>query len=211
MINMYNLILKDFRLQKLMILFYLLGICFFIGTFGSFGFIVVLVAGSYMINLHYYDEKNNSHKFINSLPYSRNKIIMSKYIGTVLFTILVVLFSLLIQTVIQFASPNYGVEIETPQTIMVSVLTVMLFTSIYLPFFYRFTNKYLMAAVSIIFPVCVVLWRPIEAYVNITGLVYSVTAQFTINQLITFASIITILIFIGSYFLTVKIYKRTDF
>ncbi|EJR14883.1 MULTISPECIES: ABC-2 transporter permease [Bacillus] len=208
---MYNLILKDFRLQKLMILFYLLGICFFIGTFGSFGFIVVLVAGSYMINLHYYDEKNNSHKFINSLPYSRNKIIMSKYIGTVLFTILVVLFSLLIQAVIQFASPNYGVEIETPQTIMVSVLTVMLFTSIYLPFFYRFTNKYLMAAVSIIFPVCVVLWRPIEAYVNITGLVYSVTAQFTINQLITFASIITILIFIGSYFLTVKIYKRTDF
>ncbi|MDA1532236.1 MULTISPECIES: ABC-2 transporter permease [unclassified Bacillus cereus group] len=208
---MYNLILKDFRLQKLMILFYLLGICFFIGTFGSFGFIVVLVAGSYMINLHYYDEKNNSHKFINSLPYSRNKIIMSKYVGTVLFTILVVLFSLLIQAVIQFASPNYGVEIETPQTIMVSVLTVMLFTSIYLPFFYRFTNKYLMAAVSIIFPVCVVLWRPIEAYVNITGLVYSVTAQFTINQLITFASIITILIFIGSYFLTVKIYKRTDF
>ncbi|TBX38900.1 ABC-2 transporter permease [Bacillus thuringiensis] len=208
---MYNLILKDFRLQKLMILFYLLGICFFIGTFGSFGFIVVLVAGSYMINLHYYDEKNNSHKFINSLPYSRNKIIMSKYIGTVLFTILVVLFSLLIQAVIQFASPNYGVEIETPQTIMVSVLTVMLFTSIYLPFFYRFTNKYLMAAVSIIFPVCVVLSRPIEAYVNITGLVYSVTAQFTINQLITFASIITILIFIGSYFLTVKIYKRTDF
>lgn len=208
---MYNLILKDFRLQKLMILFYLLGICFFIGTFGSFGFIVVLVAGSYMINLHYYDEKNNSHKFINSLPYSRNKIIMSKYIGTVLFTILVVLFSLLIQAVIQFVSPNYGVEIETPQTIMVSVLTVMLFTSIYLPFFYRFTNKYLMAAVSIIFPVCVVLWRPIEAYVNITGLVYSVTAQFTINQLITFASIITILIFIGSYFLTVKIYKRTDF
>ncbi|HDX9512232.1 TPA: ABC-2 transporter permease [Bacillus cereus] len=208
---MYNLILKDFRLQKLMILFYLLGICFFIGTFGSFGFIVVLVAGSYMINLHYYDEKNNSHKFINSLPYSRNKIIMSKYIGTVLFTILVVLFSLLIQAVIQVASPNYGVEIETPQTIMVSILTVMLFTSIYLPFFYRFTNKYLMAAVSIIFPVCVVLWRPIEAYVNITDLVYSVTTHFTINQLITIASIVTMLIFIGSYFLTVRIYKRTDF
>ncbi|MED2837544.1 ABC-2 transporter permease [Bacillus wiedmannii] len=208
---MYNLILKDFRLQKLLILLYLLGICFFIGTFGSFGFIVVLVAGSYMINLHYYDEKNNSHKFVNSLPYSRNKIIMSKYIGTVLFTILVVLFSLLIQAVIQVASPTYGVEIENPQTIVLSILTVMLFTSIYLPFFYRFTNKYLMATVSIIFPVCVVLWRPIEAYVNITALVYSVTAQFTINQLITFASIVTILIFIGSYFLTVRIYKRTDF
>jgi hypothetical protein len=136
---------------------------------------------------------------------------MSKYIGTVLFTILVVLFSLLIQIVIQVASPTYGVEIETPQTIVVNVLTVMLFTSIYLPFFYRFTNKYLMAAVTIIFPVCVVLWRPLEAYVHITDLVYSVTTQFTINQLIALASIVTLLIFIGSYLLTVRIYKRTDF
>ncbi|MGE6551250.1 hypothetical protein ACQKFK_20220 [Bacillus mycoides] len=52
---------------------------------------------------------------------------MSKYIGTVLFKILVVLFSLLIQAVIQVASPTDGVEIEAPQTIVVSFLTVMLF------------------------------------------------------------------------------------
>ncbi|MEH7457540.1 ABC transporter permease [Bacillus pseudomycoides] len=208
---MYNLILKDFRLQKLIMLLYIFITCVFIGTFGSFGLIVVLVACSYMMNLHYYDEKNNSHKFINSLPYSRKTIIMSKYIGTMLFTLMVVVFSLLIQAVIQFASPTYGVEIANPQAIVVSVLIVMLFTSIYLPFFYRFTNKYLMVAVSIIFPVFVVLWRTIEASVNITDLVYSVTTQFTINQLIILTSIVTILIFIGSYFLTVRIYKRTDF
>lgn len=68
-----------------------------------------------------------------------------------------------------------------------------------------------MAAVTIIFSVCVVLWRPLEAYVNITDLVYSVTTQFTIDQLIVLASIVTMLIFIGSYFLMVRIYKRTDF
>ncbi|WP_243526727.1 ABC-2 transporter permease [Bacillus pseudomycoides] len=208
---MYNLILKDFRLQKLMMLLYLLGICFFIGTFGSFGFTVVLVAGSYMINLHYYDEKNNSHKFINSLPYSRKTIIASKYIGTVLFALLVVLFSLLIQAVIQVASPTYGVEIETPQTIVVSVLTVMLFTSIYLPLCYRFTNKYLLVAASFIFPIVVILWRKIVEYLNIIDIFRIITTQFTINQLITLASIVTMLIFIGSYFLTVRIYKRTDF
>ncbi|WP_242219349.1 ABC-2 transporter permease [Bacillus cereus group sp. BfR-BA-01380] len=208
---MYNLILKDFRLQKLMMLLYLLGICFFIGTFGRFGFTVVLVAGSYMINLHYYDEKNNSHKFINSLPYSRKTIIMSKYVGTVLCTLLVVLFSLLIQAVIQVAFPTYGVEIETPRTIVVSVLTVMLFTSIYLPFCYRFTNKYLLAAISFIFIIAVAFWKMIEGYLNIISLIHSITTQFTTNQLIILASIVTILIFIGSYFLTVRIYRRTDF
>ncbi|PEM27598.1 ABC-2 transporter permease [Bacillus pseudomycoides] len=207
---MYNLILKDFRLQKLIILLYLIIICFFIMTFGSFYLMVVLPVGSYVINLHYYDAKNNSHKFINSLPYSRKLIIMSKYIGTMMFMLIVVSFSLSIQAIIQFVSPTYG-QIATPQEIVISILTAMLFTSIYLPFFYRFTNKYLIAAVSIIFPVFVVLWRTIEAYVNITDLAYSFTTQFTINQLVILASIVTILIFMGSYFLTVRIYKQTDF
>ncbi|PFZ92298.1 ABC-2 transporter permease [Bacillus wiedmannii] len=207
---MYNLILKDFRLQKLIILLYLIIICFFIMTFGSFYLMIVLPVGSYVINLHYYDAKNNSHKFINSLPYSRNSIIMSKYIGTMIFMLIVVSFSLSIQAIIQFVSPTYG-QIATPQEIVISILAAMLFTSLYLPFFYRFTNKYLIAAVSIIFPVFVVLWRTIEAYVNITDIAYSVTTQFTINQLIILVSIVTILIFIGSYFLTVRIYKRTDF
>ncbi|HGE5782747.1 TPA: ABC-2 transporter permease [Bacillus pseudomycoides] len=207
---MYNLILKDFRLQKLIILLYLIIICFFIMTFGSFYLMVVLPVSSYVINLHYYDAKNNSHKFINNLPYSRKSIIMSKYIGTMIFMLIVVSFSLSIQAIIQFVFPTYG-QIATPQEIVISILTAMLFTSLYLPFFYRFTNKYLIAAVSIIFPVSVVLWRTIEAYVNITDLVYSVTTQFTINQLIILVSIVTILIFIGSYFLTVRIYKRTDF
>ncbi|PEI82872.1 ABC transporter permease [Bacillus pseudomycoides] len=208
---MYNLILKDFRLQKLIMLLYLLTTCFLIGTLGELGLAVVLVACCYMINLHYYDEKNNSHKFINSLPYSRKTIIMSKYIGTMLLTLIVVLFSLSIQMVIQVASPTYGVEIETPQAIVVSVLTVMLFTSIYLPLCYRFTNKYLLAAVSFIFPIVVILRKIIVEYLNITSLIRSITTQFTTNQLIILASIVTILIFIGSYFLTVRIYKRTDF
>lgn len=208
---MYNLILKDFRLQKLIMLFYLVIICFFVMTFGSFCLMVVLAASSYVINLHYYDAKNNSHKFINSLPYSRKSIIMSKYIGAMIFTLILVLFSLLIQAVIRFVFPTYGGQIANPQAIVISILTVMLFTSLYLPFFYRFTNKYLIAAVSIIFPVFIVLWRAITANVNITDLVYSVTTQFSINQLIILASIVTVLIFIGSYFLTVRIYQRTDF
>ncbi len=135
---------------------------------------------------------------------------MSKYIGTMIFMLIVVSFSLSIQAIIQFVFPTYG-QMATPQEIVISILTAMLFTSLYLPFFYRFTNKYLIAAVSIIFPVFVVLWRTIEAYVNITDLVYSFTTQFTINQLVILASIVTILIFIGSYFLTVRIYKCTDF
>ncbi|WP_459500459.1 ABC-2 transporter permease [Bacillus sp. C1] len=208
---MYNLILKDFRLQKLVMLLYLFTICLLIGTLGKVGVAIVLVACSYMINLHYYDEKNNSHKFLLSLPYSRNKIIMSKYIGTMLFTLMVVLFSLLIQIVIQVASPTYGVEIATPHAILVSVLTVMLFTSIYLPFCYRFSNKYLLAAISFIFPIVVMLSKVIGEYLNITNPIHSITTQFTTNQLIILASIVTILIFIGSYFLTVRIYKRTDF
>ncbi|EJQ57216.1 MULTISPECIES: ABC-2 transporter permease [Bacillus] len=208
---MLNLILKDFRLQKVIMLLYLVVACLFIGTFGSFGLTVVLIACSYMMNLHYYDDKNNSHKFINSLPYSRNTIIMSKYIGVIIFTLAVVLFSLLIQEIIQFISPTHGGKVASLQEIIISILTVMFLTSIYFPFCYRFANKYLLIAVSAVSPVLIILWNSIGEYINIIDAMQKATTQLTVNQMVTLISLVIILIFIASYFLTVKIYKRTDF
>ncbi|PEY32108.1 ABC transporter permease [Bacillus cereus] len=208
---MLNLILKDFRLQRVIMLLYLVVACLFIGTFGSLGLTVVLIACSYMMNLHYYDDKNNSHKFINSLPYSRKTIIMSKYIGVIIFTLTVVLFSLLIQEIIQFISPIHDGKVASLQEIIISILTVMLLTSIYFPFCYRFANKYLLIAVSAVSPVLIILWKNIGEYVNITDVMQKASTQLTVNQMVTLVSMVIIFIFIASYFLTVKIYKRTDF
>jgi hypothetical protein len=128
-----------------------------------------------------------------------------------LYTIIAVLYTLLIQAIIRFIFPTYGVEIATLQTIWITVLTVMFFTSIYLPFFYRFTNKYLLSAGSLAFIVVIFVWEKITTYINLANLIHRVTTQFSSNELIILASIVIILMLIGSYFLTVKIYKRTDF
>ena len=136
---------------------------------------------------------------------------MSKYIGVIIFTLTVVLFSLLIQEIIQFISPIHGGKVASLQEIIISILTVMLLTSIYFPFCYRFANKYLLIAVSAVSPVLIILWKSIGEYVNIIDAMQKATTQLTVNQMVTLVSIVVILLFIASYFLTVKIYKRTDF
>ncbi|MGN7896324.1 ABC-2 transporter permease [Bacillus sp. 22475] len=145
------------------------------------------------------------------MPYSQNSIIISKYNSAMIFAIVAFLYTLLIQAVIQFISPTCGVEIATLQTIWITVLTVMFFTSIYLPFFYRFTNKYLLSEGSLAFIVVIFVWEKITTYINLSNLIHRVTTQFSSNELMILASIVIILMFIGSYLLTVKIYKRTDF
>lgn len=51
----------------------------------------------------------------------------------------------------------------------------------------------------------------IGEYVNIIDAMQKATTQLTVNQMVTLVSIVVIVLFIASYFLTVKIYKRTDF
>lgn len=208
---MYNLFLKDLRLQKFMILFYIGIICLYQINLTNLLFTVSVIGCMYMFNAHFNDEKDNNHKFINSLPYSRKTIILSKYAGTLIFTFFATVFTLVFQISIDALIPHFGIKIGTLKEIGASFAIIMVLTSFYLPFFYRFTNKYLLAGFSIVFLVFLFTWKKIINFMDLNKYLLNINTQFSTTELSVFTFIITLVLFIGSYFLTVRIYERTDF
>lgn len=86
---MFNLIRRDFIIQKRQLLMYVLLILFFVllGRHDP-AFIFLLASIVMPINTIAYDEKPETNILMNSLPYTRNEIIASRFLGTIVFIIL---------------------------------------------------------------------------------------------------------------------------
>ncbi|AYO31493.1 ABC-2 transporter permease [Biomaibacter acetigenes] len=100
---MFNLVLKDFLIQKKTFLIaFVYSVFFFIvfrgNVFKDFVYIMGSVAIGYIyimytVNL---DEKNKSYLIINSLPVTRRQVVMSRY----LFYIAVIFIGILIMSLV---------------------------------------------------------------------------------------------------------------
>jgi len=85
---MFNLIRKDIVLQKitLLIMLPLLVVYLFLENSSVWGGIIFSIA--IIMNAYNIDEKSSIHMLLNSLPYTRNEIVSSKYIGAFIFMVL---------------------------------------------------------------------------------------------------------------------------
>jgi ABC-2 type transport system permease protein len=211
---MYNLIAKDLRLQKILLIISTVLVFFFVLLEYGLVFTVVAIAINYVINVHFLDnrdESNKGHRFMNSLPYSRRQIILSKYISIVVMTLVTVVVTLIVQLLINVILPSYSVDIGTYKEIWISFIIVLLFATIYLPTFYRFRNKNLLSGFTMITLVVLLLWWKIEEWLNVSQYMSKVSAQLSMTEIITYTSIAAVVLYIVSYLLTVKIYERIDF
>lgn len=150
---------------------------------------------------------NKNEILINSLPTTRKKIVLSKYV----FSIIVVLVYFSLVTGINRFLPLF--EPNTMIQILLSFAGSVLFLSFYYPMFYLLGPRFLTAGMSVVgflalavaFPVINMGARNnywgIEAYINSFSMI-----QFT-GALI----IILVTITISSYFLSSSLYKRKDF
>ncbi|UNC91072.1 ABC-2 transporter permease [Candidatus Contubernalis alkaliaceticus] len=142
---MLNLVLKDFIVQKNYFLF-ALGYSFFIfftfgykgGPLASAAYIMGTVAIIYMFvqNSCAVDEKNNSEIILLSLPLTRNNIVISKYISSVMFA----LFTLAVISIVGFGLHTLGVGEILAITILetsAAVLLTSFFIALYLPVFFK--------------------------------------------------------------------------
>lgn len=86
---MLNLIWKDLLIQKRQIPLYvaIIAFCFWIGDVPLW-WVAFITSISFIMNAFYYDEKDNINILLNSLPYTRRQIVISKYIGAIVFTAL---------------------------------------------------------------------------------------------------------------------------
>lgn len=202
---MFNLIRKDFVLQKttLMIMLPLLVVYLFLENSSIWGGIIFSVA--IVMNAYSADEKSSIHMLLNSLPYTRKEIVSSKYIGAFIFTGLVVFIIFMGNLIIHQ-------EITIWKDILLIVCLVMVAISLIFPFSYQFKSQYMLIGTLVLFAIYLVVIPLFIPNVNdkIRGIVQTLltlqTAQF---YLIIALSVMAL--YACSWLLSIRIYGKKVF
>ena len=134
---MLNLIKKDLILQKTFLPAYLLFLVTYLWAGMDVAYVIIICSAVFVINTYQSDDKDNANILVNSLPYTRKEIISSKYVGTLLFTIVIIPFCLVGKYFI-LDSMEFQLSIES---YILGFLAVMLITAFYIPFLVAFKVK----------------------------------------------------------------------
>lgn len=142
---MFSLVLKDILLQKKMLLFaaaygVILLIFFQDPVFSTMAYIMGATAISYMFVVWScaYDEKNNSHIVLNSLPISRAGIVRARYASIFLFAILAFGLISILGMMMKAISLPFPSRYPGWDDFLGVFFCLTLFSSLFLPLFFRF-------------------------------------------------------------------------
>ncbi|GAB0171336.1 ABC-2 transporter permease [Lysinibacillus sp. CTST325] len=154
-----------------------------------------------------YDEKDNANILLNSLPYTRKEIVSSKYIGSLIYTSLIIFITYLGNFFL-----NGKEVLFLWKDILLIIGLVMVAISFILPICYKFKTQSLMIAVGTLFGIYMVI-------VNYLSPTLKDTLKELIQKFLTlqetqmyFVAILTIIIlYVGSWLLSIRIYTRKVF
>lgn len=203
---MLNLFRKDFitiksSLWTVLVYLAVFSIAFIPGSEMSFYFVGIYTAFGSIILVTMIDIKNNYHQFLVTLPISRKHIVEAKYLTAVVYTMFGVLASYGIHWIVRLAFPQLNKPDYSITAILVSIGMVLVLISIYMPLFYALSKKgagiintvFMIALIVLAQPAAILMNR-----VNVEGVS------------LLFIPAILVLLFIGSYFLTVYLFNRKD-
>src|SRR5699024_5462017 len=134
---MFNLIKKDFVIQKTQILLFIPFIMFFaiFADHISPAFVFLLASTYIPLNGYIYDEQVESNILLNSLPYTRKEIVAAKYVGAIFYMIL----SIGVASIILYIF-NYDFMIKD---ITIAMGLFFIFTAFAFPLFYILKPGYI--------------------------------------------------------------------
>lgn len=204
---MLNLIKKDALVQKSIISLYLAIalVYLFLGT--PLSFLMILLSMSVMMNAFYYEEKGNSHVLFNSLPYTRKEIVSSKYIGTLFYTAVIIGVIYVGNLIVN----GKDVSFSWKDMLFTFGMTMTLIAVIF-PFFYKFKQQFLLIAFFFLiglfmFTYKIILYVFRDAFTEVVQWI----AALPDLQLYGSATIIILLLYSGSWLLSIRIYNRKVF
>ncbi|MFF2178427.1 ABC-2 transporter permease [Lysinibacillus sp. NPDC058147] len=204
---MINLIFKDVLIQKNVILFYIATIIIYLFADVSPILIVPLYSLVFINMTFSYDEKDNANILLNSLPYTRKEIVTSKYVGALIFTALFLMITYVGNYIINGTGTSFSWK-----AILLIIGLVMVAISFMLPVFYKFKRQYLVIASGALVGIYLVT---IKFFVpNFNDKLRELTQKFITLQetQMYFLAIFTIVIlYIGSWLLSIRIYERKAF
>lgn len=214
---MFHLIKKDLLIQKNSFLLSILLIIFFsliFSNMGAAGLTMSVLAVTYLLTLgaSAREEKNNSDKLLISLPLRRRTIVFSKYVSVLFFATYAILLNLVIYGIINILKlPLESIPI-TLQGVISAFIASLLYCSISFPLIFkvgymksRMMNLFLF--LGIVFGASWVLEKIIRDNEELGN--YLLNSNVT--ELTTVGLLITVIIFIASYLLSLTFYKNREF
>lgn len=204
---MFNLIKKDFLLQKRLLIVYVILLIIYLRADLSIVFTVVTISSLFVMNSHYYDEKDKANILLNSLPYTKKEIVSAKYIEASLSAAVFIVLFVIAQYVMDSSLGNFSFI-----QIISCFLGTMIFTAFYLPFFYKFTQQYILIGFSAVIVLVVISARPITEFVvsNFPETIQTLQEMATF-QIYSMVTILVLIIYGFSWILSIKIYSNKAF
>lgn len=203
---MFNLIKKDFVIQKAQILFFIPLIMFFAIFADDMNpaFVFFLAAAYIPMNGYIYDGQVESNILLNSLPYTRKEIVSAKYIGAIAYMILTIAVASAILYVF-----NYNFMIRD---IAIATGLFCIFSAIAFPLFYLLKIDYIVVVGLVGMVISAVVLPPLfrlltERLPTITDFLTSLST----TTLYLSGAAISIILYLISWMVSQFIYQRKVF
>ncbi|MGO0905463.1 ABC-2 transporter permease [Clostridioides difficile] len=211
---MKGLILKDLlnlkSNMKVMILFMILfGYMSSIGdgNNSSFVSVIIVLCTTMIVSTFSYDDLNKWDSYVLTMPIKRNTIVLSKYLTMLIFSLMGVIFSLIISII----NGYFKNTLILSETLIITGLILSIsvcFASLILPLIYKFgTEKArLLMIASFLIPTAALLGLKnlLERFNS------NVSIEIILNTLVYCLPFIAILFFVISYFISTKIYCKKE-
>ncbi|MGE7952990.1 ABC-2 transporter permease [Lysinibacillus xylanilyticus] len=204
---MVNLILKDIIIQKNTIIIYIATIILYLLADVSPIYLGILYSVVFIMNTFSVDDKGNANILLNSLPYTRKEVVSSKYMGALIFTFVIIFIIYLGDFLL-----NGKGEAFLWREILLIIGLVMVTTSFILPISYKFKSKHLvmiLGALVGLYLVTITILLP-----NLHDILREVVRNFLAlqeTQMYFVAILTTVILYIGSWLLSIRIYERKAF
>jgi len=203
---MFNLIFKDILIQKKLIPFYIATIILYLLIDASLVKIGIIYSLVSIMNAFSSDEKDNANILLNSLPYTRKEVVNSKYIGALIFTSIFIIFTYVGNFLL-----NREEAMFLWQDILLIIGLVMVGVSFMFPFSYKFKSQYLLMALIALFGIYMLTIKIFPNFNNTLGELISKFMTLQETQMYFVAIFTIVILYIGSWLLSIRIYERKAF
>ncbi|PQD94529.1 ABC-2 transporter permease [Pradoshia eiseniae] len=202
---MLRLVYKDIRLQRNTMLIMLPFLFLFLYEETSIIYVSILFCIALIMNAFAVDEKASINLLLNSLPYTRKEIVISKYISACLFTAIVLM------TIMMGSWIIHGESIPLIQLVLISSF-VVIFIAAAFPLSYLLNSQYLLIAGIITFVVYLFIANMFIPDLNdrIRNLTQSILS-YDHTQLYIYVLLVSGILSILSFLISMRIYSRKVF
>ena len=210
---MLGFIKKDLLVMKNNLKYFLLMIlvfAFFSRESNIIYFIPIFISIMIFITTFSYDDYNKWNTYAITLPLSREKIVLAKYLTSLLLMVGTVLITFLLSFVIDTINHSFDFDEVFPM-LFGGLFALVLLQSFMYPLIYKFgTEKGRIGLFVGVFAVSGLVGYLVN-HVKIDTTAFTGFIQFFNQYGILLLSIVMVILFVGSYFVSKRIYLKKEF